>query len=371
MPHWTPEEMPDLTGRVAMVTGASSGIGFQTALELARHGARTLLAVRDPHRGESARERITTVIPSARGLVEVVQLDLASLDSIEDAAADLADRTAAVDILVNNAGVMVPDGRTTADGFELQFGTNHLGHFALTGRVLPLLMAAESPRVVTVSSLTHRRARPVWDFEPASANAKEAYSEAEWYRHRVSAYGRSKLANLLFARELDRKAKRARFGLASVAAHPGYAATGLFTKTSVSRHHLVVSGLSHLITKATGQRAGHRCVALPIRCDACGPLRWRVHRAPRTRRDAWRADPGRHERHSAGRVCRRRLVGPVRRRHRSRVRGTVPLKRRFLQVPSPRVAKIREQVGNRRAGRCVQMPVTVSAREREHNEGPG
>jgi len=255
MPHWTPEEMPDLTGRVAMVTGASSGIGFQTALELARHGARTLLAVRDPHRGESARERITAVIPSARGRVEVVQLDLASLDSIEDAAADLADRTAAVDILVNNAGVMVPDGRTTVDGFELQFGTNHLGHFALTGRVLPLLLAAESARVVTVSSLTHRRARPVWDFEPASANAKEAYSEAEWYRHRVSAYGRSKLANLLFARELDRKAKRARFGLASVAAHPGYAATGLFTKTSVSRHNLVVSGLSHLITKATGQRA--------------------------------------------------------------------------------------------------------------------
>ena len=255
MPHWTPEEMPDLTGRVAMVTGASSGIGFQTALELARHGARTLLAVRDPHRGESARERITTVVPSARGLVEVVQLDLASLDSIEDAAADLADRTAAVDILVNNAGVMVPDGHTTADGFELQFGTNHLGRFALTGRILPLLLAAESARVVTISSLTHRRARPIWDFEPASANAKEAYSEAEWHRHRVSAYGRSKLANLLFARELDRKAKRARFVLASVAAHPGYTATGLFTKTSVSRHHLVVSGLSQLITKATGQRA--------------------------------------------------------------------------------------------------------------------
>jgi NAD(P)-dependent dehydrogenase (short-subunit alcohol dehydrogenase family) len=253
MPHWTPEEMPDLTGRVAMVTGASSGIGFHTALELARHGARTLLAVRDPSRGEYARERITAVIPSARGLVEVVHVDLASLDSIEDAAADLADRTAAVDVLVNNAGVMVPDGRTTSDGFELQFGTNHLGHFALTGRVLPLLLAAESPRVVTVSSLTHRRARPVWDFEPAAENAKESYSEAEWHRHRVSAYGRSKLANLLFARELDRRAKGARFSLASVAAHPGYTATGLFTKTSFSRHHRVVSGLSHLVTWATGQ----------------------------------------------------------------------------------------------------------------------
>jgi NAD(P)-dependent dehydrogenase (short-subunit alcohol dehydrogenase family) len=253
MPHWTPEEMPDLTGRVAMVTGASSGIGFPTALELARHGARTLLAVRDPERGEYARERIAAVIPSARGLVEVVHVDLASLDSIEDAAADLADRTAAVDILVNNAGVMVPDGHTTADGFELQFGTNHLGHFALTGRLLPLLLAAESARVVTVSSLTHRRARPIWDFEPATANAKEFYTEAEWHRHRVSAYGRSKLANLLFARELDRIAKRARVPLASVAAHPGYAATGLFVKTSFNRHHRVVSGLSNLVTRATGQ----------------------------------------------------------------------------------------------------------------------
>ena len=255
MPHWTPEEMPDLTGRVAMVTGASSGIGFQTALELARHGARTLLAVRDPDKGEHARERIIGVVPSARGLVEVVQVDLASLDSIEDAAGDLADRTAAVDVLVNNAGVMVPDGHTTVDGFELQFGTNHLGHFALTGRLLPLLLAAESARVVTVSSLTHRRARPIWDFEPVSENAKEFYTEDEWHRHRVSAYGRSKLANLLFARELDRKAKRARVPLASVAAHPGYAATNLFVKTSFSRHHRVVSGLSHIVTRATGQSA--------------------------------------------------------------------------------------------------------------------
>ncbi|WP_194897619.1 oxidoreductase [Catenulispora pinisilvae] len=253
MPHWTPEEMPDLTGRVAMVTGASSGIGFRTALELARHGARTLLAVRDPDKGEFARERITGVIPSARGLVEIVTVDLASLDSIEDAAADLADRTAAVDILINNAGVMVPDGLTTDDGFELQFGTNHLGHFALTGRVLPLLLAAESGRVVTISSLTHRRARPVWDFEPAEVNTKESYSEADWHRHRVSSYGRSKLANLLFARELDRKAKRARVALASVAAHPGYTATGLFTKTSFSRHNRVVSGLSQFVTRATGQ----------------------------------------------------------------------------------------------------------------------
>ena len=254
MPHWTPEEMPDLTGRVVMVTGASSGIGFQTALELARHGARTLLACRDPGRGGYALERIVSAVPAARGLVEVVPVDLASLDSVEDAAADLADRTAAVDILVNNAGVMVPDGRTTVDGFELQFGTNHLGHFAFTGRVLPLLLAAEAPRVITVSSLTHRRAKPVWDFEPEAIDGVEQpFGESDPQHHRVSAYGRSKLANLLFARELDRKAKRARTSLASIAAHPGYSATGLFTKTAFSRHNRLVSGLSHLVTRTTAQ----------------------------------------------------------------------------------------------------------------------
>ncbi|MFL6109931.1 MAG: oxidoreductase [Catenulispora sp.] len=255
MPHWTPEEMPDLTGRVAMVTGASSGIGFHTALELARHGARTLLAVRDPGRGKLALERIYALVPGSCGLVEVVVVDLASLDSIEDAAADLADRTAAVDILVNNAGVMVPDGRSTVDGFELQFGTNHLGHFALTGRLLPLLLAAEAPRVITVSSLTHRHAKPVWDFEPLAAvvdDGKQGGAEQDGH-HRVAGYGRSKLANLLFARELDRRAKHARFSLASIAAHPGYAATGLFTKTSFSRHNRVVSGLSQLVTRATAQ----------------------------------------------------------------------------------------------------------------------
>ncbi|OLE27634.1 MAG: hypothetical protein AUG49_04650 [Catenulispora sp. 13_1_20CM_3_70_7] len=232
MPHWTPEEMPDLTGRVAMVTGASSGIGFHTALELARHGARTLLAVRDPDRGKTALERIYALVPGSCGLVEVVVVDLASLDSIEDAAADLADRTAAVDILVNNA------------------------HFALTGRVL-LLLAAEAPRVITVSSLTHRHAKPVWNFEPLAAavvveDGKQGVAEQDGH-HRVSGYGRSKLANLLFARELDRRAKSARFSLASIAAHPGYAATGLFTKTSFSRHNRVVSGLSHLVTRATAQ----------------------------------------------------------------------------------------------------------------------
>ena len=253
MPHWTPEEMPDLTGRVAIVTGASSGIGFHTALELARHGARTLLACRNPEKAEYALERITSVVPSTRGLVEVVQVDLASLDSIEDAAAELADRTAAVDILVNNAGVMLPSGSQTKDGFELQIGTNHLGHFAFTGRLLPLLLAAEAPRVVTVSSLTHRNALPVWDFEPVSAVPdRKGLRGREKYLASAPLYGRSKLANLLFALELDRLAKRARSSLASVAAHPGYAATELFANSGWN-HHWFVSGLSRLVVVATGQ----------------------------------------------------------------------------------------------------------------------
>jgi NAD(P)-dependent dehydrogenase (short-subunit alcohol dehydrogenase family) len=278
MPHWTPADMPDLTGRVAVVTGASSGIGFHTALEFARHGARTLLACRTVAKAEHALERITEAVPSARGGVEILQMDLASLESVEDAAAELADRTAAVDILVNNAGVLAPSGRVTTDGFELQFGVNHLGHFAFTGRVLSLLLAAESPRVVTVSSVTHRKALAVWDFERSAGlgtaedgglaavdggtavNMAVARSVAGSGKEpdagragRWSAYGRSKLANLLFSRELDRRAKRAGSALVSVAAHPGYSATELLGKTTYASHSNVTTWLSGLIVRLTAQ----------------------------------------------------------------------------------------------------------------------
>ena len=235
MPHWSPAEMPDLTGRVAMVTGASSGIGFHTALELARRRARTLLACRDVGKAEQARERIIEAVPTARGSVEIVPLDLASLDSIQEAATELADRTAVLDILVNNAGVMTPSARRTADGYELQFGTNHIGHFALTGRLLPLLLAADQPRVVTVSSVTHRRAQARVGLRAHSygldtdsdTEALQSENARRARPGRWSSYGRSKLANLVFARELDRRVKRAGSSLVSVAAHPGYAATGL------------------------------------------------------------------------------------------------------------------------------------------------
>lgn len=203
--------MPDLSGRTALVTGANSGLGFHTALELSRHGARVLLACRSPQRAEQALGRLSL----AGGKGELVTLDLSSLASVRAAAAEVAGRVEMLDLLVNNAGVMAPPRTLTEDGFELQLGTNHLGHFALAGRLLPLLLAAPAARVVTVSSGAHRMGSIAFD---------DLMGERSY--RRWGAYGQSKLANLLFTRELDR-----RFGdrLTAVAAHPGYAATHLQT----------------------------------------------------------------------------------------------------------------------------------------------
>ncbi len=209
--RWTPADLPDQTGRTALVTGANSGLGFHTSLELARMGARVLMACRNPTKAQDALGRIRLAVPNAR--VELVALDLASLASIEMAAADVAGRVPSLDLLVNNAGVMaVPQG-TTTDGFERQLGTNHLGHFALTGRLLPQLLNASAARVVTVSSGAHKIGR--MNFEDLMGTG--GY-------HRWRAYGQSKLANLLFTAELDR---RGGGQLLAAAAHPGYAATEL------------------------------------------------------------------------------------------------------------------------------------------------
>lgn len=214
MSSWTPTDIPDQTGRTALVTGANSGLGFHTSLELARHGARVLLACRDPQRAAAALARLRAEVPAA--VVELVTLDLASLASVRAAADEVAARVGQLDILVDNAGVMaVPRGRT-ADGFETQLGTNHLGHFALTGRLLPLLLAAPAARVVVTSSEAHRFGRMRFD----------DLMGARRYR-RWGAYGQSKLANLLFVRELARRA--AATELLAAAAHPGYAATNLQT----------------------------------------------------------------------------------------------------------------------------------------------
>ncbi len=211
MANWTAADIPRQDRRTVVVTGANSGLGFHTSLELARHGARVVLACRDVGRGEEAARRIAAEVPDAT--TEVRRLDLADLASVREFAAAAPPR---IDVLVNNAGVMAPPRRTTADGFESQLGTNHLGHFALTGLLVGNLGEAPAPRVVTVSSTVHRMGRMHWD----DLQLERRY-------RRWDAYGQSKLANLLFAFELQRRAGAAGWPLRSVAAHPGYASTNL------------------------------------------------------------------------------------------------------------------------------------------------
>jgi NAD(P)-dependent dehydrogenase (short-subunit alcohol dehydrogenase family) len=207
--------MPSLDGRVAVVTGANSGLGLVTARELARHGARVVIACRDVGKGAAALEQIRADVGSADG-VSVSELDLASLASVRAFAARIGNEFEQVDLLVNNAGVMAPPRRLTEDGFELQIGTNHLGHFALTGLLLERLQAAPAPRVVTVSSGAHRLGWMRFD----DLMRERRYNN--WL-----AYGQSKLANLLFCFELQRRAVAAGSSLLSLAAHPGYARTNL------------------------------------------------------------------------------------------------------------------------------------------------
>ena len=204
--------MPDLSGRTAVVTGANSGIGLPTAAGLARRGARVVLASRDPQAGAAAVERVRALAPHAE--VESLRLDLADLAAVRAFAAAVADRYDGLDLLINNAGVAATPRRLTKDGFELQFGTNHLGHFALTGLLLPLLLARPGARVVNVASDAHKAGRI--DFTDLAM--ERSYS-------RGGAYGRSKLANLLFTFELRRRAQEAGADLLTAATNPGFTAT--------------------------------------------------------------------------------------------------------------------------------------------------
>jgi NAD(P)-dependent dehydrogenase (short-subunit alcohol dehydrogenase family) len=204
--RWTAADIPDQSGRIAVVTGANSGIGLVAARELARAGARVVMACRNLEKGEAA-------AASVSGEVEVRQLDLADLGSVQAFAEGFGEP---LDLLINNAGIMAPPRRLTADGFESQLGTNHLGHFALTGRLLGRLLAAPEPCVVTLSSLAHRMGRI-------------RFSNLQGERRYVSwlAYAQSKLANLMFCFELQRRASEAEMPLKSLAAHPGYTRTNL------------------------------------------------------------------------------------------------------------------------------------------------
>jgi NAD(P)-dependent dehydrogenase (short-subunit alcohol dehydrogenase family) len=227
---WTSDDVPGQQGRLAVVTGANTGLGFETAQVLAARGASVVLAVRDIEKGKRAAARIAGTAPGAN--VTVQPLDLTSLDSIRAAAGELRARHPRIDLLVNNAGVMLTPKQTTGDGFELQFGTNHLGHFALTGLLLEQMLPVPGSRVVTLSSLAHRIG--------ARINFDDLQGERSY--RRVAAYSQSKLANLMFTYELQRRLSGAGTTIA-VAAHPGLAGTelGRYTPAIVAFSYARVS----------------------------------------------------------------------------------------------------------------------------------
>lgn len=214
MKTWTADQIPDQSGRSFLVTGANSGLGFITARELARRNACVIMTARDEGKGLQALEQIRAAVPGAK--IELRLLDLADLDQVRNFAGALIAEKTSIDVLVNNAGIMMPPRSLTRQGFELQFGVNHLAHFVLTGLLLGQLKAGHAPRVVTVSSSLHKRGAIHFN----DLDGAKAYS-------RIAFYAQSKFANVLFALELDRRLRRAGLPIRSVLAHPGYAATNL------------------------------------------------------------------------------------------------------------------------------------------------
>ncbi len=232
MTGWRADAMPDQTNRTIVITGASSGIGYEAALALAEKGAELVLAVRDTRKGEACAARIRAACAGAK--ISVGTLDLASLAAVRDFAARMNDSLAKIDVLLNNAGLgFQPQRQTTRDGFEGMFGTNHLGHFALTGQLIPALLRAAAPRVVTIASIAHRRGRI--DF--ADLQTERPYDPRR-------AYGQSKLANLMFALEFDRKLREAGSRIASIAAHPGVSSTGFMAATGMPGWKIAIGKLA-------------------------------------------------------------------------------------------------------------------------------
>ena len=241
MGDWTTGNIPDQTGRTVLVTGASSGLGQRSAEALAAAGARVLMACRNPEKAESARAGVAALATGAAP--EVVQVDLADLSSIRACAEALEGQGERLDVLMNNAGVMALPLRRTVDGFEMQFGTNHLGHFALTGLLLPALLRAEAPRVVNVASNAHKFGSMRWD-------------DLNWEHGRYSrwrAYGQTKLANLLFSSELQRRAIAAATPVVVATAHPGYASTHLSAAGPEMSGNKVMLQLTKLSDRFVGQ----------------------------------------------------------------------------------------------------------------------
>jgi NAD(P)-dependent dehydrogenase (short-subunit alcohol dehydrogenase family) len=255
MNPWSVADIPSQNGKLAVVTGATGGLGYETALALARAGTEVLVTGRNTEKGRIAIEQIKRTVPSAK--VRFAMLDLASLASIRAFAASMLANGRPLDLLINNAGVMdLPTRRLTEDGFELQFGTNHLSHFALTALLLPVLRKAQAPRVVNVSSLAHRGGKI--DF--ANLQAERKYNS--W-----AAYQQSKLANLLFTFELQRRSDAYGWGLMSNAAHPGYARTELIPNGPGT------GGLKGIGMKVIGSFMSHSAAAgaLPTLFAATAP----------------------------------------------------------------------------------------------------
>jgi len=228
---WTPRNIPDLTGKVAIVTGANSGIGFETAKALAEKGAKVILACRNLDKANLAAKEIRSMVRKAK--LEIIQLDLADLASVRKFADTFKSKYGSLDLLINNAGIMIPPLTKTADGFEVQFGANHLGHFALTGLLSEVILATPNARIVNVSSGAHRMGTGTIDFD--NLNAEKGYQPA-------NAYAQSKLANLLFTLELNSHLENIDSDVIATAAHPGWTVTGL------------QKGFLHTVSEWIGQR---------------------------------------------------------------------------------------------------------------------
>jgi hypothetical protein len=240
--QWLDQNIPNLSGKTAVITGANSGIGYEAARMLALKNAHVVLAVRNTAKGGKAAREIRSAAPQAD--VEVMALDLADLASVRQFSDRFSAHHDGLDLLINNAGVMAIPYQKTKDGFEMQFGTNHLGHYALTGRLLPLLQSTSGSRVVTVSSGMHR----FGDIDFANLNAEQGYKK--W-----GAYSQSKLANLLFVYEMQRRLAAAGSSLISVAAHPGYAATNLQYGGSDRSDTSLQARLMDVLNKVVAQSA--------------------------------------------------------------------------------------------------------------------
>lgn len=260
MTNWTIANIPDQTGKLAIVTGSNSGTGFETALILAQKGAEVVIAARNAQKAEDAIARIRAAVPSAK--VRFEALDLSRQASVAEFAQRFLDDGRPIDILVNNAGVMMlPTREVTEDGFEMQLATNYLGHFALTARLLPLLRAGKA-RVVQLSSIAHRRGEIRLD----DLNWTHGYKP--W-----PVYGQSKLAMLMFGLELDRRSAANDWGLTSVVAHPGYARTGLIESGPLVRSPIARAGLRYIFRPLIEPLISHSAAdgALPILMAATDP----------------------------------------------------------------------------------------------------